>query len=213
MDLHQASRELQLAHARYMRWREVGQELRDLPIDEALPGLLREECAILVPDAPLEDRGALAGALEALEESIKARLGAARRETWYHQGKALRYALILVENRLANMRTRESHGGTLSKAEAIAAELTGQMQKLRGALASWDSGPARGAARCSPTDLERLIEDPYHDADKEDLERILGRWLAAARTADGRCVELEWDRLSGSVVDAQIVQEEGQSAA
>ena len=213
MDLQDVSTELRQTHEQYLRWRDVRQELAEADEEAPLSRYLSDVCKELEPEAPVEDREALRATIDALEDSIKERLAELRRKTWTLQGQALRYALVLVENRLAQMETETAESEEQESVPTTAADLAGQIDNLRTVLGRWDRGPVHGSALCSVQEIKALIELPQHDADKEDLEDVLVVAEAAQVPAELSCIRLEWDRITGAVVDARILSDEERVAA
>ncbi len=210
MDLYEASRMLQEVQEKYLRWREARRELLEWPADEPVTGWLADECRVFDSAAPLESGTATAMRLAAMEPALKERLTGARRDAWYEQGKTLRFALVLLENRLCSVR-EELEG--LAEADIPLTQrpmqlLETQMDSLRANLAEWESRRRRSTATCSLAELERMIADPYHAADKEHLERVAARAREADLPQAGISIRLEWESVSGEVLSAEIVAED-----
>ena len=207
MDLYEASRMLQEVQEKYLRWREALRELLEWPTDEPVTGWLADECRVFDSETPLESGTAMALRLAAMEPALKERLTGARRDAWYEQGKTLRFALVLLENRLSSVR-EELEG--VAEAESPRTQrplqlLETQMDSLRANLAEWESRRRRATATCSLEEMERMIADPHHAADKEHLERVAARARNADLPQAGICIRLEWESVTGEVLSAEIV--------
>lgn len=213
MNLYQASRRLQLVHERYLQWREVRAELRALSPDQRLSPVVEEQCHLLLSSTGPADRAGLLAAIDGLEGPLKGHLAAARRENWYQQGKMLRYALILVENRLASLEAGADHAAGDQRALPIIEALTEQVRTLRAALGEWDTGPVPGRVHCSLAQIGQMIADPYHAADKEQLEAVMEQGRKIGLAPDRPGILLAWDPISGALSQARLPFDEAQQAA
>lgn len=214
MDLHEASQRLQITHRRYLDWRELAAALREAPAGEPLPAWLAAECRRLDAEAPVEDHAALAPYLEQQTTQIKRRLIAARVDNWQAQGRMLRYSLVVVENRVGAIRDELQRLGEPidARMHALNQRLEAQIATLRGTIENWEA--ARELSQiCSLDDLGGFILDPYHDADKEHLERIVARAREAELPPSQACIRLVWDGVTGEVRRAEIVPDAGAKAA
>jgi hypothetical protein len=213
MDLQDVSAELQRTQERYLRWRDVRQDLAEADAEAPLGQFLSDECLVLEPETPLADREALRAIIDALEDPIREELVQLRRETWTLQGRALRYALALVENRPASIEAETIAAEERDSVAATAADLSGQIDNRRAGLGRWDRRLVHGSALCSVRDIEFPIGTPQHDADKENLEDVLVVAAAANVPSDESCIRLEWDRITDEMVDTRILSEEDRVAA
>ena len=206
MDLYEADSRLRQLQERYLHWREARSELRDCPGNEALPAWLADGCRALDPDAPLDDREALLERLEALGEALKHDLREARLDAWYQQGKMLRYSTVLLENRLDTLAVElEARGADKDeRGERVRVLLRTQLEALRENLRQWERRRGARPMRCTPAELEPLIADPQHDADKEALEEVVAQAQAAAGPAGQARIRLSWDLVTGEVYSAEI---------
>ena len=213
MNLGQTSRTLQLVHERYLQWREVRAELHGLPADERPSPVVEEQCEALFSTSIPGDRAGLLAAIDGLEASLKGRLAVARRENWYQQGKMLRYALVLVENRLASLEAGSDHATGDQGVVPIIEALKEQVRTLRTALGEWDDGPRQDRVRCSLEQIGQMIADPYHAADKEQLEAVVEQGRQLELPAERRCIVLAWDPISGALTEARLPSSQAHKAA
>ena len=205
MDLYEASRVLQLVHAQYLRWRETRAAVRALPSGSPLQGWLADECAALDQDASPPDQPAAQERLEFLGARIKERLRTARRDHWHQQGKLLRYGLIVVENRLEAIDAHTAEVASTTVDRQLH-ELREQADTLRSILTGWESQRLHATHVCSADEIALFIADPYQEADKEHLERILERADASQLPHDLVCIHLTWDNITGDVLTAEIAR-------
>ena len=71
MDRQDVSAELQRTQERYLRWRDVRQDMAEADAEAPLGQFLSNECLVLEPEAPLADRETLRAPIDALEDPIK----------------------------------------------------------------------------------------------------------------------------------------------
>ena len=175
--------------------------------------------------AELRDREQAGLWLAASESRIRLGLRDARVEHWYQQGKALRYALILCRNRLEGLAqqvagsaappdpARESRetAATPSLADAPAAlELLREQVGVLGVeIAAWESRRRPVERVCSLRDLQAILADPRHPADKQQLESVVARATNVALPPSLPCVQLRWDAVSGQIDRAEVISAEG----
>ena len=205
MNLYQAARHLQEAQEQYLRWREVRQELAEWPVDEPLAGWLFEDCRTLDPSLSSTDLFTVARQVTALESPIKTQLREARVASWYEQGKMLRYALVLLQNRLDSVQADLIDEGNDAALKQTLALLQMQMDSLRMNIAQWERREDTATVVCSLEEIRRLVADPRHDADKEHLERIIDRAQAARLPESLVCIRLQWHTVSGEVLEAAVL--------
>lgn len=215
MNLDDAARAVQAARELYLHWREIREEVHTSPLDVPISGWLAQECLQLDADAPLADRDALEARLAGVGAAIRRRLQATRRESWYQQGKMLRYALVLLEQRAEIIRRKlQETGQTLGPdGERILDALGLQIDTIRGNLQQWQQQRVAARLFCSVDDVQALIDDPLHQADKEHLERIAARALDAGLPATLLCIALEWDGITGEVIEARVTPIQDAKAA
>ena len=198
MDLEQANGRLTHAQQRYLRWRDVLQELREEPASSDLGGALAAECADLLEDE--EDvatwRDALSG-LESMERVLKDELRSAREDAWYEQGKVLRYAMVVVENRIAVIEEELGESGD-EQALRLLEGLRSQVGALGSAIASHDGTPPTSSLICSPAEIRTLIDNKQHIAEKEALEAILERAMDSELSETQPCIHLSWNAVTGA---------------
>lgn len=215
MNLDDAARAVRTARELYLHWRGIREEVHASPLDVPISGRLAQECLHLDPDAPLDDRDVLEARLAGVGAASKRRLQATRRESWYQQGKMLRYALVLLQQRSEIVRDKlKAAGEDLEPdGERILSALGAQIDAIRANLQQWQQQRAAAQLFCSVDDVQALIDDPLHQADKEHLERIAARALAAGLPSTLLCIALEWDGVTGEVIEARVTPIQDAKAA
>ena len=143
--------------------------------------------------------------LAELEASIKIRLREARLATWHEQGKMLRYALVLLQNRLDDVQADLAHEDHDAAMEQTFALLQMQMDSLRMNIAQWEGRRDTATVVCNLEEIRRLVADPRHDADKEHLEWIISQAQAAELPEALVCIRLQWNTVSGEVLEAAVL--------
>lgn len=222
MDLYDAALALQRAQDHYLCWREMRDAVTALPGDAALPAWVSETLATIRPNAPLRDRDHASLWLAASESHIRGCLREARVEHWYQQGKALRYALILCRNRL-ELLAREVAAPQPPNASptrdpappsgpAALQLLREQVNVLDAEIAAWQARRHPVERVCSLRDLQTILADPKHPADKEQLESVIARTRAVRLPPTLPCVRLRWDAVSGQIDRAEVIAAEGLDA-
>ncbi|PZC47618.1 MAG: hypothetical protein DK306_001089 [Chloroflexi bacterium] len=225
MDLYDAALALQRAQDHYLCWREMHDAVTALPSGGAVPPWVNETVASMHTDAELRDRDQAALWLAASESRIRLGLRDARVEHWYQQGKALRYALILCRNRLEGLARQvagsaaptdpapESHDAAqtpdLADAPAALELLREQVGVLGVEIAAWESRRRPVERVCSLRDLQAILADPRHPADKQQLESVVARATSVSLPPSLPCVQLRWDAVSGQIDRADVVAAEG----
>ncbi len=215
MDLYEATRAVRRATEQYRCWREVQRLLREEAADAPVSAELVEACRHLGMDAASENRTALAEWSAEWEAKIRGELVESRAEAWYQEGKTLRYSLIVVQNRFDALvgALRESGAPVDGKTREILSRLEAQLEALRSDLGQWERTRVTEVLVCSVEQIEGMIADPGHAADKEHLERIVLRAHEAQLAESLACIRLEWDGVTGEVSSAEIVPTDEQQAA
>ena len=189
-----------------------------LPLGGAIPPRIRETAAAIQPGAALRNREQAGIWLAASESQIRDDLRHARIEHWYQQGKALRYALVLCRNRLQRLADHFAAAPQREPAEGheepagpprTLRVLRDQVHLLGLEVTAWQARRRPAERICSLHDLQRFLADPQHAADKEQLDRIIGRAREAGLPPALACVRFRWDTVSGEVERAEVIATEG----
>ncbi len=206
---------------RYLDLRGLRADFREFsaaePLSTApLPSWLIAGCLRFDATAPTAGRDALESFLERETEALPQRLGDERESRWDHQGRMLRYSLIMLQNRVRTLRAdldrEESASEQGASHRALLQRLEDQVDSLRRTIEHWQDG-RRVRQSCSLAQIAAFVEDPHHPGDKEHLDRILQRGHEARLTPDHVCIELAWDRISGRIESATLVPADRQRAA
>ncbi len=215
MDLYEATGAVRRATEQYRCWREVQRLLREEAADAPVSAELAEACRHLGMDAASENRTALAEWSAEWEAKIRGELVESRAEAWYQEGKTLRYSLIVVQNRFDALVAALREGGAPvdGKTREILSRLEAQLEALRSDLGQWERKRVTEVMVCSVEQIEGMIADPDHAADKEHLERIVLRAHEAQLPESLACIRLEWDGVTGEVRSAEIIPTDEQQAA
>ena len=235
MDLYDAATSLQRAQDRYLCWREMRSAVTALPAGGPVPAWIRETAAAIQAGANLRNLDQAGLWIAASESEIRDDLRRARLEHWYQQGKALRYALILCRNRVDRLANDIGAPSRLHGAPLHDTGLTGpddpqdapaattppqtlrvlreQVEILGGEIAAWRARRRPAERLCSLRDLQAILADPKHPAEKEPLEDIIVRAQTAGLPSALPCIRFRWDTVSGEIDRADVVAAEGPDEA
>ena len=128
----------------------------------------------------------------------------------------LRYSLIMLQNRVQTLHAdldRDARANEQAAAHrSLLQRLEDQVDTLRHTIEHWQD-TRLVAEPCSLAQIAAFVEDPYHEGDKEHLERILERGREAELPLDQVCIELVWDRVSGRIGSAKLIPTDRHQAA
>ena len=182
------------------------------PVSTAPPASwLVASCLRFDSTAPTLNRHALEVFLPQEVEALVEQLGDECESHWEHQGRMLRYTLIMLQNRVQTLRAdldrEEDASHQTTDHRALLQRLEEQVESLRHTTEHWQDGRLVRQP-CSLAQIAAFVTDPYNPGDKEPLNRILQRGNEARLTPDQVCIELAWDRISGRIGSGTLIPAE-----
>ena len=217
MELYQLTRNVESLRRRYLEWRTLRDQVRAADGQPSVPADLLsaaqdfDSSLLEVAEQGLE---MLAAELDEAGAAVKTSLQDQRERHWHQQGKMLRYSLVALGNRVERLEASilEAPLGEADGDQFLLVRLENQRETLRTVIEGWEQ--ARSASDiCSLTQIQAFIDDPYHEADKEHLERIVERGLRSELPSSLSCILLVWDAVTGEIVSAELIPEFGNKAA
>ncbi len=224
VELYELTRNVESLRRRYLEWRALRDQVRIADGHGSVPAELLQACRdfdasvgggsasdALAPPPAVET---LAADWDQIGDAVKTSLQDERERHWHQQGKMLRYSLIILGNRVAGLEASilEAPLGEAEADQFLLARLVSQRETLRTVIDGWEQ--ARSASDvCSLAQIQAFIDDPYHEADKEHLERIVERGRRSELPLSLSCILLVWDAVTGEIASAELVPEYGNKAA
>lgn len=217
MELYQLTRNVESLRRRYLAWRSLRTQVRMAGGQPTVPADIVETCqefdSSLLEVCP-QGLEVLAAELDEAGTAVKLSLRDLRERHWHQQGKMLRYSLVVLGNRVEGLEASilEAALGEADRDQFLLLRLQNQRETLRTVIEGWEQ--ARGASDiCSLTQIQAFIDDPYHEADKEHLERIVERGFRSELPSSMSCILLVWDGVTGEIASAELTPEYGNRAA
>jgi hypothetical protein len=221
VDMPDLTQSVDAIRRRYLSLRGLRADLDEFSTAERLPtaplpSWLVASCLRFDTTAPTSNRPALEAFLQQQAGALVEQLSDERESHWDHQGRMLRYTLIMLQNRVQTLRAdleRAEHpSDRATDPGALLQRLEDQVDSLRRTIEHWQDGRLVRQP-CSLAQIAAFVEDPHHPGDKEHLDRILQRGDEARLTWDQVCIELAWDRISGRIESAALIPADRQRAA
>ncbi len=221
VDIPDPTQSVDAIRCRYLDLRVLRADLAEFiassPVATApLPSWLIASCLRFDSTAPTLNRQPVELFLQQESAALVEQLGDERESHWEHQGRMLRYTLIMLQDRVRTLRAdldREedaSHQATNHR--ALLQRLEQQVDSLRRTSGHWQDGRLVRQP-CSLAQIAAFVAGPYHPGNKEHLDRILQLGDEARLTPDQVCIELAWDRISGRIESATLIAADRRQAA